>query len=244
MISVSLSYGLGVGQVALLGAIILCYPAVRVQTYTYTACVVNGSLTRECGRVTSAWLDVAAAWGLLSVAVAWYVIATFRKMDNGELRGDFTSEEDGELWGWDLHFWGVVACVHWCVVFMACSPTHLYTGAAAGALMAYALTRICRAGSSSSGNMGGLLVYIAGVGVACHSIPANYPNRYFLVGGQMLLDYGLGMGHGWDRVTTMETVGNCRVCYATWSALLLTVAYRVWGDSLALASEAGDDASI
>jgi hypothetical protein len=245
----SLAYGLGVGQVVLLGAIALCYPPARVQTYTYTPCMVNGSLSRGCGRVTSSWVDLAPACGLLSVAVAAYVIDTFHRLEAGGLQEEFTfsGETGAELRHWDAHFWATVAWFHCVAVFMVCDPVHLYTGVGAGGLMAYGLGRICRppdpdqSGPSHRSGFGGVLIYMAGAGVGFQSMPAHYPNRYWLAGGVLGLDLVLRLGHVWDRATAMETVANCRVSYASCCALLLAGVYAVWGDTMVAPSASGDD---
>ena len=247
MFSVSLAYGLGVGQVVLLGAIILCYPPAKVQTYAYVPCVVNGSLSRPCGRVKSSWVDLAGPCGVLSLAAASYVIRTFRRSEEGLLQEEalFNQEGVGKMGHLDAHFWFLVAWAHCVVVFMACSPVDTFTAIGAGVLMSYALARMCRPADPeqgmSAGAAAGALVYLAGVAVAWNSVPPHYANRYSLGAVTLILDYILGIGHVWDRsTTTMETVANCRVSYASWCALFLAGAYAAWGDDLVMPSASGD----
>lgn len=242
MCSTGLAYGLGVAQVVLLGVVVLCYPAAKVQTFVYTPCVVNGSLSPACGHVASAWIDLAPACALLSVLVAAYVIDTFKKSEAEGLQGDFTfsGEAATTLWHWDAHFWGVLAWAHCLAVFMLCSPVHFFTAVGAGGLMAYAMSRICRPtdpeGRSSASAFAGVLIYIAGALLCFQSIPVYYPNRYALAGGLLLLDYILGVGHTLDRETSMETVANCRVSYTSCCALVLAGAYAAWGGDLVVRS--------
>jgi hypothetical protein len=236
MCSVGLGYGLGVGQVALLGMVVLCYPAAKVQTYVYTPCVVNGSLSRGCGHVGSSWADLAPACGVLSAAVAAFVIATFNKAEGGGLGGDFTAEAEAEpeLRHWGLHFWFVAGWAHCVLVVAGSSPAHLVTAAGAGMLMTYGLARICRPADPERGTLAsafaGMLIYIAGMGLAVQSIPPRYPNRGAVGAVVLLMDYILGMGHVWDRTTSMQTVANCRVAYASACALLLAGVYAGWPD--------------
>jgi hypothetical protein len=247
MCSGALAAGLGVGQVALLVMVVLCYPAAKVQTYMYTPCVVNGSLSRACGHVTSTWVDLAPVCGVLSLAVAAFVIDTFNKAEAGKLQEEFTfSGEGGEgLNHWNAHFWFVVAWTHCVLVFMMGNPAHIYTAAGAAGVMTYALARICRPqdpeqGSSASA-FAGTLIYIGAAGVVFQGIPRDYPNRWGLGGVVLLMDYVLRVGHVWDRATTMETVANCRVMYASFCALLVVGAYASWGDDLVIPSASGGD---
>ena len=250
MFSQSLAYGLGVGQVVLLGAAILCYPPARVQTYTYRPCVVNGSLSRGCGHVKSAWVDLGPPCGVLSLGVASFVISTFSRADGGSLRDDIAFSSAGleELGQWNAHFWCVVTGFHCVMVFMMCSPVDPVTGLGAGGLMAYALWRICKPADGETGGgasaFGGVVVYLVGAGVAAHGIAAQYSNRYALTGLLLLFDYVLRLGHVWDRATTMETVANCRVCYACWSGVVVAGIYAAWGDDLVMPSLGGDEDGI
>ena len=68
--------------------------------------------------------------------------------------------------------------------------------------------------------------------MAAAGVPEGYSDRTLMLLALAILDYFLGIGHVWERVPTMETVCNCRVFHACFSAVSLAVLYSAWHEHL------------
>ena len=244
-------YGLGLSQVFLMLGVELMYPPARVQTWLFTPCVANGTLVHGCGaaRPTSFGLQVPCL--VAAAAAAVFVSNSYGLAESGRMTNEctFCQEAVVDLGLWDTGFWVTVALCHLVILLMACSPGDLYLVAWATYLLVSGLWALCRPRDNEQAPPDpGQIIYnvlaiMAGVGLAAVGVPAGYSDRYVLLIPVVLLDYILGIGHVWERGPTMETVCNCRVFHACFSAVTLAVMYSAWHERLQVPSPHDTDTS-
>jgi hypothetical protein len=247
-------YGLGLSQVFLMMGAELMYPPAWVQTWVYWPRVENGTLVHAAGGMR------ATPWGLelpcmaVAAAAAFFVSNSYGLSESGRLPDEcaFCQEAVAELGLWDTVFWVTVALNHLIVLSMACSPGDLYLVLGATYLLVASLWTLCRPREARDGEQpppdSARLTYnvlgcLCGLGLAAAGVPEGYPDRNLLLFGLAILDYFLGIGHVWERVPTMETVLNCRVFHACFSAVNLAVVYSAWHEHLQLPARREPDAS-
>jgi hypothetical protein len=250
------AYGLGISQLAIMFGVVTYFPLASVQVCVYRPCVSNGTLTHACGSTDSVRLMLPLPCLAVSAAAAVFVSSTHTLAGGGVLSDETTyaAEAVAQAGLWDAMFWFVAAGAHAIAVLAACSPADAFAVGAAAYLMVHFLSQLCRpadercAGGYQSAdagaNMGGagagamtaananILGYMAGVGIAVYSVPAQYSNRLVILLLLVVMDYFLGVGHAWDRGPSMFTVANCRLFWVCSASLCLAALYGAWRDDL------------
>lgn len=247
-----IAYGLGLSQAFLMMGVVLIYPAARVQTYVFTPCVANGTLTVGglCGSTRVMRVDVSVLCLLASVAATAFVSSSMSLSERGQLQEEcsYCREAVDALGLWDTLFWLTAVVTHAVVVLLATSPGDVFLCGGATYLMVGCLCSLCRpkdaegAPAEAMRVNANLLGYVGGLAVAVAGVPDGYSQRYCLLLLLAVLDYFLGVGHVWDRAPMMETVTTCRVFFACSAALSLTGAYAAWHEGLRLPSALVSDA--
>jgi len=236
-------YTLGALQLAAVGLMIILYPPVSVQVFTYVPCVTNGTLTHACGDTRSVRLMLALPSLAVSAAAAAFVSNTFSLHEAGLIAEDtsFGPEVLGQTGLWNALFWFVAAGAHGIAFAAACSPVDVFAWVLATYLCVSFLAKICTppeycqdgpvSGAVTLANAN-VLGYMSGVLVAFYNVPGQYTNRFILIFLVVVLDYFLGIGHVWERSPSVQTVSNCRLFWACSAGLCLAVLYGAWKDDL------------
>ncbi len=240
-------YLFGLLQLVIISICVFCYPAATVQLFVYSPRVVNGTIAHELGkhRLFSFGLDFPCV--LVSLLVASFVSNTFGLVDTGVLQSHstYTPECLQQVGVWDPLFWMIVALTHLIVAVAACTPVDAFAALFAAFLLTNFLRTLCAPIDPERGptlvNFG-LVGYMFGVLVAVVCVPAGCSERYAILLVMTVLDYFLGVGHTWDRAPTLETVANCRLFWASGTALCLAALYGAWNDALLMpVARVGDE---
>lgn len=243
----SVTYSVGISQLAIMFAVIMYFPLASVQVFVYNPCVSNGTLTHACGSTHSTRLLLPLPCMAVCAGAAAFVSSTFSLNEAGAMGEDalYGPEALGQTGLWNAIFWFVVAGTHAITLAAACSPVDAFALAIATYLMVHFLAQLCSHTTSSMehvpvGNVtvanANILGYMAGACVAMYCIPPQYSNRLVLLFLLVVLDYFLGIGHVWDRSPSMETVANCRLFWVCSASLCVAALYGAWTDDLLLPS--------
>lgn len=249
-------YGLGILQLAIMGAMIVMYKPASVQMFVYLPCVSNGTLTHACGDTRATRLNLVLPSLAVSAAVAAFVSNTFSLQEARlvDEEAAFGAESMGQTGLWNALFWFIVAGAHAIAIAAACSPADLFAWALATYLCVSFLASICACQdcNTSDGvpNASGISIananvlgYMAGAGVAFYNVPSDYSNRLVIILLMIVLDYFLGIGHVWERTPFFWTVANCRLFWACSVGLCLAALYGAWREDLLTAPPPGTDAA-
>lgn len=236
-------YALGALQLAALGFIVVVYPPVSFQVFTYVPCVTNGTLTHACGDTRSVRLMLALPSLAVSAAAAAFASNTHSLQEAGIISegAPFGPESLGQTGLWNALFWFVVAGAHAIAIAAACSPVDFFAWVLATYLCVSFLARICtpaefthedQSASPVTIANANVLGYMVGAGIALYNVPGQYSNRFIVLFLLVVLDYFLGIGHVWERSPFFETVANCRLFWACSAGLCLAALYGAWKDDL------------
>lgn len=232
----ALAYGLGLSQVFVMSGVLLLYPETQARVYAYSPCVVNKTLQPGCGSLRAAGVGLGLPCMVVSVATAAFVMTTFRLLEEGQLRTDcpFSAETMADLTLWDALFWLLVAGVHGVWLLLALDPGEALAVCAVGFLLVHFLHALCQPPADGRGEGQPLRTSVhflgcaAGLALAFGCVPEGSTEQVMIL---LLLagkDYILGIGHVADRMPRMETVANCRLCYALVASLGTAGAYAGW----------------
>ena len=228
-------YALGILQFVATGGVILSYPPMVTLLFTYTP---NGKFnaTHPSGAAHVYPLELGMPSVVVSLAVLVLVSVTIRMLtDAGMDSMAYTNENLSTAGHWDALFWGVVLGVHCIFVAAVCSPGDFFACVVSSYTMVRSLYVICRPLSEDPSptimqNNSSILSFFAGLGVALYCTPSQYPSRYVIFLILTILDYVLVVGHCYDRTTSIQTVANCRLCWAIASAFFIAGLYGNFHD--------------
>lgn len=239
-------YIFGVVQLLIISACIFCYPAATVQTFVYTPRVVNGTLAHEHGRQHLFLFGLDFPCVLVSLLVASFVSNTFGLFEAGTLQShnSYTPDSLQQVGLWDPLFWVITGLTHFTAVVAACSPVDVFSLLFSAFLLTDSLRELCAPIDPERGptlvNFG-LVRYMFGLIIAVVCVPAGCSARYAILLVMAVLDYFLGVGHTWDRAPTLETIANCRLFWASGTALCFAALYGAWNDALLMPVVSGTD---
>jgi hypothetical protein len=131
-----------------------------------------------------------------------------------------------ELQMWDLSFWVSMVLQHACLVTFMCSPLDWYFLALSVTGITLMLMLISRLpliqGGRSRENI--LMLLCGALFLMLYSTVRRHGHVGFFA-GVMILDALVLVGHTFDASPDMQTVGNCRLCYALGMSVLMMVSY-------------------
>ena len=227
-------YAAGVLQFMLMCALYFFCPAVHTTLVSYSPS--HGfNATHPVGAVHTFGLTLGLPCVVVSIGILGFVSATVGLEGSGHEGQQYTREALAEMGPWDLCFWFVVAGVHLVGVLAACSPVDGFACVVAAYAMVRALQCLCAPTSEEPSVMrvnSSVAGYVFGMGVAVYCVPPEDDNRYVIFFLQGLLDYILVVGHTWDRSPTVQTVGNCRLCWALSASLCTGALYAGYNERL------------
>jgi len=227
-------------QAAVTFAVVLFFPAVRVQTFTAHPTVINGTLTASTENhvIHSSTFSLALPFMALSCVAALFSTTTASLIQHNafSLESPYSLETLSEAGLWDLTFWTYCLGAHVLVMLVSLSPGDVYSTALASILTVYFLAHACQPRSGNSVSMiqenFNLLGYFSGILIAIYSIPDSHPGRSAALAITVLLDYVLAVGHTFDHEPNMDVITNCRVFWTCSSSFCLSGLYGAWHDNL------------
>lgn len=138
---------------------------------------------------------------------------------------------------WDLLFWAFFALSHGFIILLLTTPIDTFACILSVVLMAHFAHLGCAPRPSyiniTRDNFN-LLGYFLGFGIMAYSIQKTGTAQIACMFLMASLDYGLALGHTYDRQATLDTVTNCRLFYACAVTLGLCGVYAFWYDLLSL----------
>ena len=188
----------------------------------YTTNVLNIT-TREMD-IEVEDFSASALYLLTSAVTAAFGLAS-RK---AELTSDvfYTVETLEEMPIWDLAFWASVAMQHVCVVTFMCSPLDWYFLALMVTGITLMLMLLSRQplvpGGRSRENV--LMLLLALLLLMLYSTVRRHHHGAFFA-GLLILDSLVLTGHTFDARPDMQTIGNCRLCYASAMSTMILGSY-------------------
>jgi hypothetical protein len=225
------AYGMGLSQCAITLGVILFFPSVRVDLFIANVHVNGTAITSFVQTMeTHLALPVLAASGLAAI----FTTLTCKSYENGIAGQDFNQENLDQLGMWDLLFWAFCTLAHGIVVVMVADPVDLYGCVSSTTFMVYFLYRACSPkGQHANLTMENLniLGYCLGILQLTYQITDTRENGATIVMILVVLDYFLGIGHTYDRHTTIDTVANCRLFYICMGSLSLACFYSMYNIS-------------
>lgn len=139
---------------------------------------------------------------------------------------------------WDLLFWTFFVLSHGFVVLLLATPVDTFAALLSVVFMAHFAYLGCAPRSGHAVNVTrdnfNLLGYFLGFGIMVYSIPKINTAHISCLCSMACIDYGLALGHTYDRQATLDTVTNCRLFYACAVTLGLCGVYAFWFDLLRL----------
>ena len=228
-------YALGMLQFVLTGGVMLSYPP--LSSVLFTVSPSDGFNFTNPGTTAHVYVaDLTIPSLLISLGVVGFVSVTLRMGSECSMESlGYTDENMASSGHWNALFWMIAAGVHLVFVSAVCSPVDFFACLVASYTMVRALFVVCQPLREDPSMMqvnSSLVGFTVGMCVAQHCVPARYQSRYatfFLLG---ILDYILVVGHTWDRNTSIQTVANCRLCWALSSTLCLAALHGGFHDKM------------
>lgn len=221
------AYGICISQMAITLGILLYFPVVKVDVFSVQLNPTNTSIVDQ--KVTR--LVMPGAFLALSGMAAIFATTTLGMSEQGVGSYAYNTDTLEETGIWDFIFWVYVFMSHMTVFVLVTSPVDIFAVLLASCFSVHYLSRICSPRTQTVNitreNMN-LLGYAIGVIMACYSVPSANSIRLSGICVSSILDYFMGLGHTYDRETTMETVINCRLFYISVYSLLLPILYSLW----------------
>lgn len=229
------AYGLGLSQCAIVLGVVLFSPSVQVDVFVahvrFNGTIPNVVLISDTQTMKAHMgLPMLAASALAGI----FATVTCHSYDTGISGQDFQPEVLEQLGLWDMLFWAYCLITHCMVVLMVANPVDLYGCVSGTVFMVYFLCRACspkgQHASLTQENLN-ILGYCLGVLQLVYQTSDSRSGVGSAVMLMVVLDYFLGVGHTYDRHTTIETVTNCRLFYICAGSLCLAIFYSMYNVS-------------
>jgi len=138
---------------------------------------------------------------------------------------------------WDMLFWFFFLLSHSFTVLLLTTPVDTFAAILSVIFMAHFAHLGCAPRPvhiNITRDNFNLLGYALGFGLMAYSISKMGTAHLVCMFCMASLDYGLALGHTYDRQATLDTVTNCRLFYACVVTLGLCGVYAFWLDLLRL----------
>jgi hypothetical protein len=229
------AYGLGLSQFAVTLAVVLFFPPVEVVVYVPRATNTTKGALAITGLGTSIFMAPPLLGASLLAAV--FATVTCKAHEQGLSGQDYQPDVVEQMGMWDLLFWLFALALHATLGLLICDPVDLYGAIASTTFLGYFLFHAC-APRGQNVNLTRENVTLLGycLGIVQVAYQVTHANGATIVMLVVVLDYFLGVGHTYDRQTTIDTAMNCRLFYICAGTLGTALLYATIGDALHSAS--------
>ena len=224
------AYGLGLSQCAITLGCVLFFPALEVDVYTPRLATVNHTAAHGLTALTSSAFRVHMGMPVVgaSLLAAVFAVVTYKAHEQDLSGQDFQPDVMDQMGMWDLLFWAYGLLAHGIVVLTVCDPVDAYGAVACTAFMSHFLFKACypkpQNVNLTQENLN-ILGYCLGLLLFVNQVRRDNGSSVVMV--VVVVDYFLGVGHTYDRHTTIDTVSNCRLFYVCAGTVGTAVLYAL-----------------